>query len=84
MAEQPDLSQRFPIADGLYVMWLEPTVLREQDVNAQTMSPRHFDRLTENIRGRGMIESLPYVYWPDEEGVPEIVSGHHRCRAARA
>lgn len=72
------------VGDDLYVMMLEPTNLREQDVNAQVMSARHFERLTENIRNRGALESLPYIYWPNRQGVPEIVSGHHRVRAGRA
>lgn len=85
MAKKPPVNpERFELADGLYVMWVSVAELREQDVNAQRMSPRHFDRLTENIRQRGMIESLPYCHWPDEQGPVEIVSGHHRARAARA
>lgn len=76
--------ERFQIADGLFVMWVDVAAAKEQDLNAQQMQPRHFDRLTENIRARGMIESLPYCHWPDEQGTIEIVSGHHRFRAARA
>lgn len=87
MARPPKVTppeDRFEIADGLYVMWVDVASLREQDLNAQMMQPRHFDRLTENIRQRGQIESLPYCHWPDETGPVEIVSGHHRARAARA
>lgn len=72
------------IADGMFVRWVDVAALREQDVNAQVMQPQQFARLTANIKDRGMLESLPYCYQPGGEGVVEIVSGHHRARAARA
>lgn len=72
------------VGDGMFVMILPIAELREQEINAQVVPPRLMDRLTENIRIRGQVESLPYVYWPQREGVPEIISGHHRVRAARA
>lgn len=40
-----------------------------------------FERLTENIKNDGRLESLPFCA-VTEKGV-EIVSGHHRVRAAR-
>lgn len=80
--QQP--AQEMQVGDGMYVMMLPIADLHEQDVNAQVVSPRHMERLAENIRIRGQVESLPYVYWPHREGVPEIISGHHRVRAARA
>jgi hypothetical protein len=76
--------QRFEVADDLAVVIVDIASLKEQDLNAQQMQPRHFERLTENIRGRGQIESLPYVAQAGGEGPMEIVSGHHRARAARA
>lgn len=57
--------------------------LHEQDVNAQTMQPREFERLAENIRQRGALESMPYCAQPGGRGPIAIVSGHHRVRAAR-
>ncbi len=72
------------IGDDLYVRIVAIAALREQDVNAQQMKPRHFDRLTENVRTRGALESLPYCSRPGDEGPTYIVSGHHRARAARA
>jgi hypothetical protein len=72
------------IGDDLWIEWANVAELREQDVNAQQMQPRHMDRLTENIRIRGQIESLPYCYQPERDGPISIVSGHHRARAARA
>lgn len=75
---------RMKIGDDLWIEWVDVTSLREQDVNAQQMQPRHFDRLTENIRIRGQLESLPYCHRPGGVGVTSVVSGHHRTRAARS
>lgn len=58
--------------------------LKEQDVNANVMAPAKFERLVENIRERGALESAPYCIQPGNRGSIEIVSGHHRVRAARA
>jgi hypothetical protein len=58
--------------------------LREQSVNPQVLEPKKFERLTENVRGRGMLESLPYTWLGPEADQIQIVSGHHRVRAARA
>jgi len=57
--------------------------LREQDLNPQVMQPRDMERLTENIRERGALESLPYCAQPNGVGPIEVISGHHRVRAAR-
>lgn len=72
------------IGEDLYIKWVEVTTLREQDINAQVMQPRHFERLTGNIRKRGGLESLPYCHQPGGKGPVEVISGHHRSRAARS
>ncbi|MEU1852910.1 ParB/Srx family N-terminal domain-containing protein [Streptomyces sp. NPDC019990] len=72
------------IGEDLFIRWVDVTSLREQDINAQVMQPRHFERLTGNIRKRGMVESLPYCHQPGGTGPIEVISGHHRSRAARA
>lgn len=72
------------IGEDLYIRWVDVTTLREQDINAQVMQPRHFERLTGNIRKRGALESLPYCHQPGGEGPVEVISGHHRSRAARS
>ncbi|MEV0755287.1 ParB/Srx family N-terminal domain-containing protein [Streptosporangium sp. NPDC050280] len=84
MAKGTPAGDSLKIGDDLWVMQVEIASLREQDINAQVMQPRHFERLTENIRNRGALESLPYCHQPGGEGPIEIISGHHRCRAARA
>lgn len=76
--------QELQVGDGLYVMVLPIAELQEADINAQVMQPRHFERLTENIKQRGQVESLPYVHWPNRKGPKRIISGHHRARSARA
>ncbi|MFF3654912.1 ParB N-terminal domain-containing protein [Streptomyces olivochromogenes] len=72
------------IGEDLYIKWVDVSTLREQDINAQVMQPRHFERLTGNIRKRGALESLPYCHQPGLQGPVEVISGHHRSRAARA
>ncbi|MFJ3249094.1 ParB N-terminal domain-containing protein [Streptomyces sp. NPDC086782] len=72
------------IGEDLFIKWVDVSSLREQDINAQVMQPRHFERLTGNIRKRGMVESLPYCHQPGGKGPIEVISGHHRSRAARA
>ncbi len=56
--------------------------LKEQELNANVMPPAVFQRLVENIRKRGELESVPFC--AEVQGKLEIVSGHHRVRAARA
>jgi ParB-like chromosome segregation protein Spo0J len=48
------------------------------------MKPEQFERLTENVRQRGQLESLPYCARPPGASTIEIISGHHRVRAARS
>lgn len=75
---------RLQVGTDLFVVVLDFEDLKEQDVNAQVMSPKDFDRLTENIRTRGALESLPFCAQPGGQGEIQIVSGHHRVRAALA
>lgn len=76
--------ETFVVGDGLEVRLVDPKTLREQEVNAQVMKPRQFSQLVENVKARGQLESLPYCAQPDPDGPIEIVSGHHRVRAAIA
>jgi hypothetical protein len=82
MAENPRPAE-LRLSDDLVIRIVAIGDLREQDTNAQLMQPRHFDRLIENIKQRGQVESLPYVHRPGDEGPYVIISGHHRVRAAR-
>lgn len=67
---------------GLQVWKLDAATIKEQDVNAQVMDKRRMKILTSNIKNRGALESLPYVY--KEGDTFQVVSGHHRIRAAVA
>ena len=55
-------------------------IIREQDKNAHYMKPEMFRQLAENIKKRGIPESLPFCVLTDKV---EIVSGHHRLRASK-
>lgn len=66
---------------GLEIWKVNVEDLKEQDLNARYMKADMFERLTENIRADGRLESLPFCALTDR-GL-EIVSGHHRVRAAR-
>ena len=67
---------------GLEVWRLDASTIKEQDVNAQVMDKRRMKILTSNIKNRGALESLPYVY--KDGDTFQVVSGHHRIRAAVA
>ena len=70
------------LGNGLELWKAAPDDLREQDVNARSMTPDAFNRLAETIGRDNRLESLPFCAATDL-GV-EIVSGHHRVRAARS
>lgn len=59
--------------------------LKEQDRNAQVMPPEMMDRLTATIKRDKRLESFPFVVKRDgKKGlIFEVISGHHRARAAR-
>jgi hypothetical protein len=78
------MAEGLQVGRDLYVRIVRINELREQDLNPQVMQPREMERLTENIRERGSLESLPYCAQPNGVGPIEVVSGHHRVRAARA
>lgn len=81
--KQEEASQEFRIADNMVIRFIDISKLKEQPINAQLMSRTKFDNLTQNIKLRGQLESLPYCY-QNEKGTIEIISGHHRVRAANA
>ncbi len=70
------------LGGGLELRFVHVDVLLEQDVNARTMTPDMFQRLQETVGRDQRLESLPFCA-ETAKGV-EIVSGHHRVRAARA
>lgn len=61
---------------------MAPTDLVGQEVNARFMDKTTFDRLVENIKTDGVLTGAITCYQPGGEGPVEILSGHHRCKAA--
>jgi ParB-like nuclease domain len=81
------------LGNGLELWVAHVDDLHEQELNAQAMAAGQFERLTATIERDARLESLPFCALtdpadgPDDPGWPgriEIVSGHHRTRAARA
>src|SRR6185437_9519591 len=70
------------LGNGLEVWRVAPSEIREQDLNARSMTPKMFERLQKTIERDGRLESLPFCATTDR-GL-EVVSGHHRIRAATA
>jgi hypothetical protein len=70
------------LGNGLELWKVHPSALREQDVNARSMPKAMFERLAQTIARDKRLESLPLCA-KTERGL-EIVSGHHRNRAATA
>jgi len=81
-AEVPDyLELLCDLGNGLSLYMAKLDRLREQDINARIMPPKEYAQLVNNIRSRGGLESVPYCVRMN--GRVEVVSGHHRIRAAK-
>jgi len=70
------------LGSGLEIWRVHQSSLREQDVNARSMPKAMFERLAQTIARDKRLESLPLCA-KTERGL-EIISGHHRVRAATA
>ena len=70
------------LGNGLELWKVHPSSLREQDVNARSMPKAMFERLAQTIARDKRLESLPLC--AKTERSLEIISGHHRVRAATA
>lgn len=73
---------KIQLENGLELWQVKVDDLREQDVNARVMPDTMFRRLSETIKRDARLESLPFCALTSK-GL-EIVSGHHRVRAARS
>lgn len=71
----------YELGSGMELWNVHPDDLREQDENARVMPKNMFEHLTRTIGKEGRLESLPFCA-KTKRGI-EIVSGHHRVRAAR-
>jgi hypothetical protein len=86
---QAKLDELNPIIFGegarLRLRYVRYAELREQDINANVMPVGMFNALVANVRRNAALESLPLC--ATREATPnviEVVSGHHRTRAAVA
>lgn len=79
--KQVPYEQMLDLGHGLVIAKVPFTSLREQDINARIMKTEMQKQLTDNIRKRGQLESLPFCALKD--GKIEIISGHHRIRSAK-
>lgn len=75
---------RHILPPNLKLVYVSVDVVREQDVNAQSMPKPMFDQLVSNIKAAGAPEGVPLLALAENGQVVEIVSGHHRIRAIRA
>jgi len=70
----------YELGDGLELWQVDLAAVHEQSVNARSMSSDAFNQLTDNVKRSGRLESLPFCAYTDKL---ELISGHHRTRAAR-
>ena len=82
MSEQQDMELIADLGEGMVLYRARLDSLREQDVNARILPLEQYGQMTSNIKKRGQLESVPYCALKD--GRVEIVSGHHRIKAARS
>lgn len=69
------------MGSGLVIAKVKLSDIREQDINARIMTTEMQKQLTDNIKKRGQLESLPFCAYID--GKIEVISGHHRIRSAK-
>lgn len=69
------------MGQGLVIAKLPLSAIREQDINARIMKNETQKQLTDNIKKRGQLESLPLC--AEYDGRIEVISGHHRLRSAK-
>src|SRR6185437_5336682 len=73
------------LGQGLAIWRVHVDDLHEQPLNAQSMTPAMFARLKTTVARDGRLESLPFCALTSTDPPRiEIISGHHRTRAARA
>lgn len=75
------LNAQLRVLGLLELIMIDPKKLKGQRVNARYMKAETMNRLRENIKKAGTLESLPLVYL-EEGGDYYIISGHHRVEAA--
>ena len=71
------------MGSGLIIAKVSSECIREQDINARIMKTEMQKQLTDNIRKRGQLESLPFCALTQNDTRIEIISGHHRIRSGK-
>ena len=71
------------MGDGLVIAKVLSENIREQDINARIMKTEMQKQLTDNIKKRGQLESMPFCALTQEGTRVEIISGHHRIRSGK-
>lgn len=71
------------MGSGLIIAKVSANCIREQDINARIMKNEMQRQLTDNIKKRGQLESLPFCALTENGTRIEIVSGHHRIRSGK-
>ncbi len=69
------------MGSGLIIAVVPAECIREQDINARIMKNEMQRQLTDNIKKRGQLESLPFCALTEGGNRIEIISGHHRIRS---
>ena len=84
-AEKPkvDYETIAEMGSGLIIAKVSASCIREQDINARIMKTEMQRQLTDNIRKRGQLESLPFCALTQNGTRIEIISGHHRIRSGK-
>lgn len=76
------MAEKIQLGENIELWQVGIDELHEQDINARSMPAEMFQRLTDTIKRDGRMESLPFCAVKDNK--LEIISGHHRVRAARS
>ena len=71
------------MGSGLVIAKVLSENIREQDINARIMKTEMQRQLTDNIKKRGQLESLPFCALTQDGTRVEIISGHHRIRSGK-
>jgi len=71
------------MGSGLIIAKVPAECIREQDINARIMKNEMQRQLTDNIKKRGQLESLPLCALTENGTRIEIISGHHRIRSGK-
>ena len=71
------------MGSGLIIAKVPAECIREQDINARIMKNEMQRQLTDNIKKRGQLESLPFCALTEEGTRIEIISGCERAEQVK-